>query len=307
MLAFKDLQYFESAARLKSVSKAAGEQFVSQPTVSLSLKRTERYFGTTLFTRKPHSLELTKAGAELYPFVKNLLELQNELFISASSNKAYDTINIAILSLPLHKSIFYLTKVLFHQLYPAITVNIHEYAFDAIPNSNQYIFTCFSPELNHNYKWVHQIPHLKTNKIITDSFCLVYNQECSYTPKSKIPVKIGTLYSIDSLKDMSIYDERKVLEHLKTTGFTYNKPIVYMNPTYYDDILSFVQSDNSCFALLPQNFICPYKDYLEHLTVIDLKIFISHHYIAYNQIDFHQFPEAQIFLKLLLNESAKYV
>ena len=80
-----------------------------------------------------------------------------------------------------------------------------------------------------------------------------------------------------------------------------------MDTIHYDDILNYVKLDSSCFALLPQNFIRPYKDYLEFCTVIDLKIFISHHYVAYNQIDFHQFPQAQTFLNLLLKESSKYI
>lgn len=307
MLTFKDLQYFESVVRLKSISKAAEEQFISQPAISFSLKKIENYFDTILLIRGPHALDLTNAGAKLYPLVKELLKLQNELFISTSSGQNYDTIDIAILPLPLHKSIFYLSKVLFNQLYPSININIHEYAFNVIPDPNRYFFTCFSPQIIHNCKWVRQIPHLKTKEIITDSFCLIYNKQHLNILKSKTHIKIGTLFSIESIKNMPIYDEKKVINHLKTLGFSYNKPIIYMDTIHYDDILNYVKLDSSCFALLPQNFIRPYKDYLEFCTVIDLKIFISHHYVAYNQIDFHQFPQAQTFLNLLLKESSKYI
>lgn len=305
MLTFKDLQYFESTARLNSVSKAAEEQFVSQPAISQSLKKTEHYFGVLLFERSPSALHLTAAGTELYLRVAELLQLQNKLFNSVQNGQTYDAINIAILPLPIYQSIFYLTKALFNQAYPNIPVNICETSFALPPDAESYFFTCFSPEVNGKErfytKWLHQIPHLKTTEIMTDYFCLVGNQAHRHT---RMPIKINTLFSLESVKILPAFEEKKFLTHLKKLGFIYQKPIVYMDPISYDNIVNYVQSDPSCFALLPSNFILPY---LGVLTVFDFKFLMSHHYVAYNQIALHQFPQAQYFLEILLTEVQKYL
>ena len=305
MLTFKDLQYFESIARLNSVSKAAEEQFISQPAISQSLKKTENTFGVPLFERSPSALRLTAAGAELYPRVEELLQLQNKLFSSVKTTQTYDAINIAVLPLPIYQSIFYLAKALFNQAYPNIPVNIYESSFDLPPDAEPYFFTCFSPEVNSKdrfyTKWLHQIPHLKTTEIMTDYFCLVGNQAYRHI---HTPVKIDTLFSLEVIKTNPQFEEKKLLTHLKKLGFTYQKPIVYMDPISYDNIANSVQSDPSCFALLPSNFILPY---LGVLTVFNFKFLMSHHYVAYNQIALHQFPQAQYFLEILLNEAQKYI
>lgn len=305
MLTFKDLQYFESTARLKSVSKAAEEQFISQPAISQSLKKTENYFGVPLFERSPSAIHLTQAGTELYFHVEELLQLQNKLFTSVKTNQTYNAINITILPLPIYQSIFYLAKALFNQKYPDIPIHIYEASFDLPPNAEPSFFTCFSPEVNGKdrfyTKWLHQIPHLKATEIMTDYFCLLGNRAHRHT---HTPIKIDTLFSIESVKTLPMFEEKKFLNHIRKSGFIYQKPIVYFDPISYDNIVNYVHSDPSCFALLPFNFILPY---LGVLTVFDFKFLMSHHYVAYNQIALHRFPQAQYFLEILLNEAQKYI
>ena len=101
-----------------------------------------------------------------------------------------------------------------------------------------------------------------------------------------------------------MFEEKKFLNHIRKSGFIYQKPIVYFDPISYDNIVNYVHSDPSCFALLPSNFILPY---LGVLTVFDFKFLMSHHYVAYNQIALHRFPQAQYFLEILLNEAQKYI
>jgi LysR family glycine cleavage system transcriptional activator len=56
------LRAFETAARHRSLSKAAAELVVSQAAVSRHVKTLEGYLGVTLFERKPSSLQLTAIG-----------------------------------------------------------------------------------------------------------------------------------------------------------------------------------------------------------------------------------------------------
>ena len=60
------LRYFQKVARLHSITKAAQELFISQPSLSQSLNRLENSEGCPLFNRrKGKGIELSDAGSLL--------------------------------------------------------------------------------------------------------------------------------------------------------------------------------------------------------------------------------------------------
>lgn len=61
---------FLSVAENKSISKAAASLFISQPAVSITIKKLEENLNTTLFIRKSKGVELTEKGRLLYDNVK---------------------------------------------------------------------------------------------------------------------------------------------------------------------------------------------------------------------------------------------
>lgn len=64
---------FLSVAENKSISKAAASLFISQPAVSITIKKLEENLNTTLFIRKSKGVELTEKGRLLYDNVKKAL------------------------------------------------------------------------------------------------------------------------------------------------------------------------------------------------------------------------------------------
>ncbi len=70
---FMFLKYFYDAARLKSVSGAAGENFVSQSAVSQGIVQLERMLNVSLLTHKRNALKLTDEGVRLFEQSKALL------------------------------------------------------------------------------------------------------------------------------------------------------------------------------------------------------------------------------------------
>ncbi|YCO00754.1 LysR family transcriptional regulator [Vibrio sp. VNB-15] len=80
------LHYFESAARLKSYSKAAEELCVTQAAISQKLRQLEERLGTKLFIRRGREMHLTDKGKILHGHVsegfKNIItglnRIQNE-------------------------------------------------------------------------------------------------------------------------------------------------------------------------------------------------------------------------------------
>lgn len=124
VLDYHKLKIFKTVADLKSFSKAANVLFLSQPTVTLQIKKIENYLGITLFNRKKSNLELTEDGKILYEYankiidnyidmeehLKNLKSKEKTILVAASStigdyllpyiisafNKKYSDINIKL-------------------------------------------------------------------------------------------------------------------------------------------------------------------------------------------------------------------
>lgn len=59
----RQLEYFQMASRLKNITRAAERLNVSQPNITVSIKKLERELGIQLFDRKQKQLELTPEGA----------------------------------------------------------------------------------------------------------------------------------------------------------------------------------------------------------------------------------------------------
>jgi len=74
VLDYHKLRIFKAVADLKSFSKAAQMLFLSQPTVTLQIKKIENYLGMTLFRRHKSNLELTEEGKILYQFASKIIE-----------------------------------------------------------------------------------------------------------------------------------------------------------------------------------------------------------------------------------------
>jgi DNA-binding transcriptional LysR family regulator len=75
----KQLRAFCHAARTGSVSAAAEQIFLSQPTVSLQIQALEREFDTMLFERRGPKIKLTPEGDLLYQLAQPLVEGMDKL------------------------------------------------------------------------------------------------------------------------------------------------------------------------------------------------------------------------------------
>ena len=77
------LRAFAAVAREGNVSRAAERLHLSQPAVSLQLKRLAEITGLELFTRTPHGLALSSDGAALLPQAERVLAALNDFQQSA--------------------------------------------------------------------------------------------------------------------------------------------------------------------------------------------------------------------------------
>lgn len=67
------LRSFEAVARLRSMTRAAEEQHVTQPSLSKQIQAIEAELGTRLFDRVGRRVELTDAGHVLLPYARRIL------------------------------------------------------------------------------------------------------------------------------------------------------------------------------------------------------------------------------------------
>ena len=73
---FHQLQYFVAIAESGSITAAAKKLFLSQPPLSMQMKRLEKELGCILFLRGAREVQLTEAGKLLYTRAKSMLELR---------------------------------------------------------------------------------------------------------------------------------------------------------------------------------------------------------------------------------------
>jgi len=122
---FELYKIFYTVGKYSNITRAAEALFISQPAVTMSIKKLEELLNITLFVRNKRGVTLTTEGKVLYEYVASAIENikigENRL----SSLKALETGNIRIgigSTLTKHFLVKYLEK--FHKEYPKITINI---------------------------------------------------------------------------------------------------------------------------------------------------------------------------------------
>lgn len=126
-MTLNQLRYFCTACRTHSITKAASELYVTQPAVSLAIRELENEFNITLFYRNKTPLELTDAGSQFYRKASLFLKEGDELQLQLRKlNEIHQGLKLGIP--PILSTIFF-PKLWdsFHEKYPLIPLELHEY------------------------------------------------------------------------------------------------------------------------------------------------------------------------------------
>jgi DNA-binding transcriptional LysR family regulator len=83
----RQLQIFEASVRLSSFSRAAEELFVTQPTVSMQIKKLADALGIPLFEQVGRNVRPTEVGRELYESCRRIFENLANLEMKVSEHK----------------------------------------------------------------------------------------------------------------------------------------------------------------------------------------------------------------------------
>ena len=118
----RQLEVFEAIARLKSFTRAAEELFLTQPTVSMQMKKLTDEIGLPLFEQVGKKIYLTDAGKELYQTCLGIFEHFSRFEMIASDMKGLKSgkLRLAVVS----TAKYFTPRLLgmFCQEYPGIDV-----------------------------------------------------------------------------------------------------------------------------------------------------------------------------------------
>ena len=84
---FRQLKVFETIARLGSFTRASEELFLTQPTVSMQIKKLTDAVGLPLFEQIGKKMYLTDAGRELHQTCRDIFEHLTQFEMVAADMK----------------------------------------------------------------------------------------------------------------------------------------------------------------------------------------------------------------------------
>jgi len=118
----RQLQIFEAGVRLGSFSRAAEELFVTQPTVSMQIKKLSDALGLPLFEQVGRNVRPTEIGRELYEVCRKIFESLANLEMKVSDHKGMKRGRLRLGVVTTAK--YFVPEVLgeFCRLYPGIDV-----------------------------------------------------------------------------------------------------------------------------------------------------------------------------------------
>ena len=116
---------FYSVVKNNSFSKAADELFVTQPSISYSIKQLEEQLNIKLFKRNHNGIKITPEGKEVFEYVKKSYDYirNGERVLMESRELKSGKLSIGVQS---HIGRFFLFQYIekFHKNYPNIEINI---------------------------------------------------------------------------------------------------------------------------------------------------------------------------------------
>ena len=139
LLELKHMQYFVEVVKQKSMTKAAASLFITQPTISNTIKLLEEELEVILFSRYKNQIYLTDAGEAFFFQCKEMLKMYDNIPNELSNLLELKTGRLKI-GIPTIINIRILINLIsqFHEMYPNITFQLFENGSKKIENDIYY-------------------------------------------------------------------------------------------------------------------------------------------------------------------------
>ena len=270
-ISFDLLKIFKTVASNKSISKAAKELHVTQPSVTKAIKKLENELNITLFVREKKGVVLTDMGKTVYRYIVDSINTLDGVHLIAKNISESDVGKLRIgAGESVTKNILKKTIIEFKKLHPGITIELYNSSSDKLYNDLRYgrldlIFINSTIIINEN-KYI----HFKVSDIEDCFFAspLMYKKVENVT-------NIKSILSESLIVQNESYDTRTFLETICMKNNIQLKPTIQMDR--HSLLVEFVK-ENLGIGFATKQYI---KDYLEsgELIEIDASFKIEKRYI----------------------------
>ncbi len=191
---------FYNVAEFQNITKAAQNLYISQPAVTMSIKKLENQLETKLFVRNKKGVTLTSEGKVLFEYVKQAMESLRLGENKIENFKKLETGNIRI-GIGTNLAKFFLAPHLekFHKLYPKITVSLDTSMTDTLISKLEQdkIDIAIIADTNTNWKNlnVEYSEEIQDIFIANNSYKDVINKEISLKELSAYPLLLQAAHS----------------------------------------------------------------------------------------------------------------
>lgn len=125
-MTLNQLAYFCAVCRYHSITRAANELYVSQPTISVAIRNLENEFHIRLFNHGKNQLALTPEGEAFYKKADHLLHYSQDLYSEFSlTARGNESIRLGIP--PILSTVFFPEIMLAFQEKTRIPLQLFEY------------------------------------------------------------------------------------------------------------------------------------------------------------------------------------
>lgn len=181
-----DLHYlwlFYKVAQHQSFSKAAEELLLSQPTISMQVKKLESELGITLFDRFGKNIYLSREGEFIFSYANKIFETVKELEdqLAVQKGKIIGNIHIGASNTPGAYILPYLIGA-FKQQYPDINAHLHIGNTHEILNmiiTNQIDFAVIGGDYDYKKTFI-------TKKLLDDTVIMIGSPKNPLTQKEHV-------------------------------------------------------------------------------------------------------------------------
>ena len=181
----RDLKYIVEVAREKNFARASEKVFVSQPALSMQIKKLEETLGVEIFERDKQNFLITPVGAEIIKKAEIILQESEEIKMIAKNSKDPHKGEIRIGAFPTVASYFLPNFVKnIHKKFPHLKIFLIE------AKSNELITKLKSGEIDFCLLAMPiKDDNLIGEKIFSEKFLLATPKGHPFSKKSKIQIK----------------------------------------------------------------------------------------------------------------------
>lgn len=138
-ISFDLLKTFKTVAFYGSISKAAKELCVTQPSVTKSIKKLESQLNVSLFVREKKGVVLTDKGKDLYRYILDSINVLDGVFLHVKKVNEEDIGRLRIgAGDSVTKSILKGTITDYKRLHPGISIELHNSSSEVLYNDLRY-------------------------------------------------------------------------------------------------------------------------------------------------------------------------